>query len=246
MALSYHGISSGVLCVIFGIYEKLVNSILGIFKDFKKNFLFLLPIVIGVFIGVILFGNVLNYLFSSFESATKVLFIGLILGSIPALFKQANSKKGFRLHFLIYTLFTFLLSIFLINLEKSNNLFINCQNNFLFFVISGFFMSAGVVIPGVSSSAILMIIGVYYTYLEAISILNLNVLIPMGIGLILGSLLFLFIIKILLKKYYSQTFFGIIGFVIASCSVLIPTTSFSLLYVILFAIGIIIALKFEK
>lgn len=248
MALFYHGVSSGVLCVIFGIYEKLVDSILGIFKDFKKNFLFLLPISLGVFIGIILFGNILKYLFISFEDSTKILFIGLILGSIPALFKQANSKKGFRLHFLIYSLFSFLLSMFLIYLEKSTNIFItiNTENNFLFFVIAGFFMSAGVIIPGVSSSVILMIVGVYYTYLEAISILNLHVLIPMGIGLILGSLLFLFIIKILLKKFYPQTFFTIIGFVIASCSVLIPSGSFSFSYIPLFFIGIIIALKFEK
>ena len=246
--LFYHGVSSGVLCVIFGIYEKLVDSILGIFKDFKKNFSFLLPIAIGLFIGVILFGNVLKYLFASFENPTKVLFIGLILGSIPALFKQANSKKGFRLHFLIYSLFSFLLSMFLIYLEKSSNIFINIntQNNFLFFVIAGFFMSAGVIIPGVSSSVILMIMGVYYTYLEAISALNLYILVPMGIGLILGSLLFLIIIKILFNKFYSQTFFAIIGFVIASCSVLIPNSSFSMLYIPLFFIGILIALKFEK
>lgn len=246
--LSYLGVSSGVLCVIFGIYEKLVDSILGIFKDFKKNFLFLLPIAIGIFIGVFLFGNILNFLFTSFEDATKVLFIGLILGSLPALFKQANSEKGFRLHFLIYSLFTFLLSIFLIYLEKSNNLFISFNNeyNFLFFIFAGFLMSAGVIIPGISSSVILMIIGVYYTYLEAISVLNLSVLIPMGIGLVLGSLLFLIIIKFLLNKYHSQTFFAIIGFVIASCTILIPNNSFSLSYVILFLLGISIALKFEK
>lgn len=248
MALFYRGVSSGVLCVIFGIYEKLVDSVLGIFKDFKKNFLFLLPIAIGVFIGVIVFGNILKYLFTSFEDATKVLFIGLILGSIPSLFKQATLKKGFRLHFLIYSLFSFLLSMFLIYLENSSNIFtnINSGNNFLFFVIAGFAMSAGVVIPGVSSSAILMIMGIYYTYLEALSILNLHILIPMGIGLILGSLLFLFIIKMLLHRFYPQTFFAIIGFVIASCSVLIPSNSFSLSYLLLFFIGITIALKFEK
>lgn len=248
MELFYLGVSSGVLCVIFGIYEKLIDSVLGIFKDFKKNFLFLLPIAIGIFIGVVLFGNILRYLFTSFEDATKVLFIGLILGSLPALFKQANSKKGFRLHFLIYTLFTFLLSMFLIYLEKSSNLFISFNNeyNFLFFILAGFLMSAGVIIPGISSSVILMIMGVYYTYLEAISVFNLSILIPIGIGLILGSLLFLVIIKFLLNKYHSQTFFAIIGFVIASCSILIPSSSFSLLYIFLFIIGIAVALKFEK
>lgn len=95
------GISSGVLCVIFGIYEKLVNSILGIFKDFKNNFKFLLPICLGGFIGVLLFGNGLNYLFASFPMQSNFAFMGLIIGTIPALVKQSN-KNGFKLHNLLY------------------------------------------------------------------------------------------------------------------------------------------------
>ena len=62
--LYFHGISSGVLCVIFGIYEKLLDSILNFFKDIKRNFKFLFPLFIGVGIGVLLFSNILNYLLS--------------------------------------------------------------------------------------------------------------------------------------------------------------------------------------
>lgn len=89
------GISSGVLCVIFGIYEKLINSILGFFKDIKTNFKFLFPIFIGVAIGVVVFGNVLKLLFETFPIQTKYAFLGLIFGSLPVLFKTANGKKRF-------------------------------------------------------------------------------------------------------------------------------------------------------
>ena len=82
-----------MLCVIFGIYEKLVNSVLGIFHDFKKNASFLFPIVIGVALGFFLFGNLLHYFFNSYEIQCKALFLGLILGSIPALFKEVSKKK---------------------------------------------------------------------------------------------------------------------------------------------------------
>ena len=71
------GISSGVLCVIFGIYEKLLNSILHFFKDIKNNIKFLAPIIIGCFLGIFLFGNMLNYFLYKFPIQTKSLFIGL-------------------------------------------------------------------------------------------------------------------------------------------------------------------------
>lgn len=102
------GISSGVFCVIFGIYEKLVNSILNLFKDFKKNFFFLLPIFLGGITGIFLVGKLLNFLFSKYPMQLSFCFIGLILGSFPVLFKDANKKRGFRLHYIIFLLIAFL------------------------------------------------------------------------------------------------------------------------------------------
>lgn len=87
------GISSGVFCVIFGIYDKLINSILGFFKNIKKNIAFLLPIGIGSFLGVVFFGKLLKYLFSTFPIQTNMVFIGFILGSVPKLFHTANQKN---------------------------------------------------------------------------------------------------------------------------------------------------------
>lgn len=240
------GISSGVLCVIFGIYEKLVNSVLGIFKDFKKNVTFLFPIVVGALIGFLIFGNLLNYVFNSYEMECKLLFLGLILGSVPSLFKEANKKKKFRLSFLFYTFISFAFGLFLFLLEnKISNSYISMQSSFIFLFLSGFFMAAGVVIPGISSTIILMCFGTYYLYLESISILNLSVLIPMGIGLICGGIFFLVLIRFLLKKYTYQTYYSIIGFVLGSIFVLFPST-FSLFSIILFGIGFYIALKLEK
>ena len=95
------GVSSGVLCVIFGLYEKLLDSVLNFFKDTKKNFKFLFPLFIGAISGIVLFGNILKYFFSSFPNQTNSIFIGLILGGLPALFKEANSKSKFKLHYLI-------------------------------------------------------------------------------------------------------------------------------------------------
>ena len=240
------GVSSGVICVILGIYEDLVNSILGLFKNFKKNFLFLFPFIIGFVISFFMFGNLLNYLFSTYESECKLLFLGLILGTIPNLFKEINNKNKFKLSFLFYTLVSFLLGFLLFILEEkiSNSYLVN-QSNFFFLFLSGIAMSTGVVIPGVSSTVILMCFGTYFIYLEAITTFNLSVLIPIGLGLCLGCILFLYLIRFLLKNYTSETYFSIIGFILGSTFILLPN-HFSLLSIILFIVGFIIALKLEK
>ena len=153
------GISSGVFCVIFGIYEKLINSILNLFHDFKKNFIFLLPIGLGGITGVLLVGKLLNFFFNEYPMPTKFCFIGLILGSIPILFKQANHKNGFHLHYFIFLVIAFLFGFFSIKLEAILPEFISLdlgESNFLYFILSGLLMSIGIVVPGVSSSVILM------------------------------------------------------------------------------------------
>ena len=89
------GISSGVLCVIFGIYEKLVNSVLGIFKDFKTNFKFLLPLCIGGFVGVLLFGNSLNFLFAKFPMQSNFAFDAKTFPGRTRHLLRADSKSSF-------------------------------------------------------------------------------------------------------------------------------------------------------
>lgn len=217
------GISSGVLCVIFGIYDKLIDAILGFFKNIKENFKFLFPICIGVGVGVVLFGNILKALFLLYDVQIKFAFIGLILGGLPSLIKIANSKKGFRLHYLIYTIVSFSISIFLILLEKhiSTSTLINLRS-IVFLIFSGFIMSAGVVIPGISSTVLLMLLGTYEIYLNAVSSINISILLPMGIGLIIGGLSFLKLIQYAFEHYFSQTYYTIIGFVLGSLLILYP------------------------
>ena len=244
------GISSGVLCVIFGIYDKLINSVLGFFNDVKTNFKFLFPITIGVGIGVILFGNILKSMFATYPIQTKFAFLGLILGCVPNLFKIANSKNGFRLHYLIYTCISFIFTLLLLALE---NHFItsttNTSQNSLFLVLSGFVMSAGVIFPGVSSTVLLMILGTYETYLNAVSSVNISILFPMGIGLILGSLLFLKLTQFFLQRYFSQTYYTIIGFVLGSLLVIYSGFEFSftgLISLIIFVLCFYVGKMFEK
>ena len=217
------GISSGVLCVIFGIYDLLLDSVLNFFHDIKKNFNFLCPIVFGGLIGMIIFSNFLQYLLLKYPIQTKSIFIGLILGGVVLLFRQIIKEKGWKKQNIIYFFISFMIGVGMVYLEHKLSIK-NLENvSFLYLVLSGFLMSIGIVVPGVSSTIILMLLGTYSYYLTAVSNLFLPVLIPMSIGVFLGSLLIMKMIKILLEKYYEKTMYSIIGFSIGAIFVLFPS-----------------------
>ena len=220
------------------------------FKDIKKNIKFLLPIVIGVAIGVLIFSNFLNYFFINFPIQTKSIFIGLILGSIPSLIKESNKKTEFKPIYLFYTLFAFFFGVFLVILENYiPNSETNSTFSFLYLAISGFIMSVGIVVPGISSTVILMLMGVYNTYLSSISTLYFPVLIPMGIGLILGCLIFMKLTDFLLNNFYEKTFYSIIGFSLGSILVLMPNISFgltSIIFLLCILLGFLLFSLFRK
>lgn len=216
------GISSGVLCVVFGIYEKLLNSILGFFENIRKNLKFLLPIFLGSIIGVLLFSKILNFLLYAFPIQTKSTFVGLILSSIPSLVKDINKKQKFKLRYILYLIFALFLGILTVFIEKNLKISSNTSFNYFYLILCGFLMSIGIIIPGISSTIILMLLGIYSTYLTSISELYLPILLPMGIGLLLGSFIFMKLTKICLDKFYAQTFYTIIGFTLGSVLIIWP------------------------
>lgn len=217
------GISSGVLCVVFGIYESLLNCALNFFKNIKFNLKLLFPIGLGAFVGVVLFGNILKYIFYAYPIQTKSIFVGLIIGSIPELLKEAKSKNGFKLQYLAYLSISFCIGIILVYIENKYSFQNNVNHfSFIYLIFSGFLMSTGVIIPGVSSTLILMLLGVYDAYILSISSLYIPFLFPLAVGLILGSICCMKLIKLLLDKFHAQTFYSIIGFTIGSIFVLFP------------------------
>ena len=147
------GISSGVLCVIFGIYEKLLDSILYFFKDIKKNFRFLLPIIIGILIGVLIFSNFLQYFLITFPIQTNSIFIGLILGTIPSLLetlkKEENtSKTNFKYFLAFFICFSIGVGSVLLENSLSTTNIGSIENvTFLYLMLSGFLMSVGIIVP---------------------------------------------------------------------------------------------------
>lgn len=237
----------GVFMCCFGLYEKIIDSILHFFKDIKNNLKFILPIGIGVFIGVFLVGNLLKIAFDKFYMQVSFAVIGLILGSLKLVIKQAHTPKITFSH-ITCLLLTFSFSLYLVALESSLDVTTNINSN-SYLILAGCLMSAGIVIPGVSKSVILMLLGLYQIYLSAIASLNLSFLLPIGIGLLIGGTLFLCLINFLFKFVKSYTYFGIIGFILGSIFVIYPGFTFDmrgLISIVLMLICFIVGVKLSK
>lgn len=203
------GLSGSVLLVIFGLYQKTINAIGTIFKDFKKNLCFLIPLFLGFGVGVLLFSKVVNFLLNNFEAPTRFAFLGLILGTLPLFWKEVK-KEGFNKKYYIAIVAGLIVGILLFYFNA--NLFpVVTEPNLFQSVILGVAVAGSSIVPGVDSAAILSSLGLYELYVESVAELNFAILIPAGVGLGLGVLVISFIVNKLIKHCYTLTFSIIFG-----------------------------------
>ena len=203
------GLSGSVLLVILGLYQKTINAFATLFKNFKKNILFLLPLCIGFGMGAIIFSKIVDFLLNNFEAWTRFTFLGLVIGTIPLFYKEVK-KEGFsNKYYLVIIITTILgLSIFSFN----SNLFLPITNPNLFqSIILGIAVAGSSIVPGVDSAVILSTLGLYELYVSSLANFDLSILIPAGFGLIIGVIVISFIINKLITKFYTMTFSIIFG-----------------------------------
>jgi putative membrane protein len=232
------GVSGGVLAVVLGVYELMLNAIANFFKDKKKNLLFLGPLLLGVMIGVLLFGKILFFVFDKYPMEAKYTFIGLILGGVPLLFKEIQNK-GYKKVNISVAFMAFIIAIGLFVLGKGTfniDFSVNIGSGILSFVllfITGMIFISGKIIPGISSSFLLMLIGMYQFLLNILNDpLGLSreqyvEIIPFVLGMIVGALILIKIIRSLLKNHFLATYSAIIGFVVGSIAAIYPGFTFN-------------------
>ena len=238
-AMIIPGVSGSVIAVIFGVYDKSITALTNLFKNFKKNIIYLFILGSGILTGAIWFSNVMMFLYEKHEIITKFSFIGLILGGIPFLINEIKKKKTEKINVKMF-LITLLFSLVLWYLSKNLiNLTININNsskilNFFLIFLSGFIYSVGKVIPGISGSFLLILIGMYEFVLSimanpiSVVVTSFDKILPFILGLIFGVIVLIKLMKYLLDKKFGLTYSIIIGFVIGSIPALIPKFSFNL------------------
>lgn len=203
------GLSGSVLLVILGLYEKAVSAIGTLFKDFKNNVKFLLPLVLGFGVGVIIFSKIVDYLLVNYEMYTRYAFLGLVLGTIPLFYKEVK-KNGFDKKY--YAIIIVALIIGFSFFHFNANLFPTITDpNLLQSVFLGIAVAGSSIVPGVDSAVILSSLGLYELYVGSIADFNLSILIPAGVGLVIGVLVISFIMNKLIKRFYTVTFSVIFG-----------------------------------
>lgn len=233
------GVSGGTMAVSMGIYDTIISSITNLFKDFKKSILTLLPYIIGMLLGIGGLSFAIEYLFGHFPLQTGLLFIGLILGGLPSITKRLKGKGFSITNASLFLLF--FAAIILLQLFSGERLAVLTQNfevvQTIKLFLVGMIASATMVIPGVSGSLILMLLGFYTPVVETISnfikgLIALDqaailggfiILIPFGLGVVIGIFVIAKLIEFLLARFEAPTYSSILGLVIASPIVVFMT-----------------------
>ena len=248
------GVSGGTMMVSMGIYDDIIYCITHLFKQFKKSVLMLLPYFIGMAVGIVGLAFAIQYLDKNFPFQTRMVFIGLILGGVPMLFQRVKKKKIGIANGVVFLIF--FASIIAMQYFGGNGtdvaLTIGVLSLIKLFVV-GVIASATMVIPGVSGSMMLMIMGYYNPIMKAITdfvkaatsgdwgnVLHIGViLVPFGIGVVLGIFAIAKIIEWLLNKAEGLTYSAILGLVISSPVVILMGTALSGIGAVTIVTGII-------
>lgn len=241
------GVSGGTIAVLLGFYDRLIAAINGLFsKEWKKHLSFLIPLGTGMALAIFSFSHLMDWLLTNYEQQTHFFFIGLIIGILPYLFRESNAKETFKwYHVLLLVIGAVLISQLPMNPDEGALITDRNISIYSLLFFSGFIASAAMILPGISGSLVLYIIGVYQTVIHAVKSFDIQIIFIVGIGIALGIVLMSKIIHYFLNNYRTATFAIIIGFVIGSIFVIFDGWATSALQmivtIIVFAIGLLTA-----
>ena len=244
------GISGGVLCVSFGLYEPIMALLTNPKKTLKENYKMFIPFVVGWVLGFFLLAKAFTFLYEIAPDVVLFLFFGLVCGTIPEMFKKSelSDKHASWTPFVISLGVSYIMFHALDILKQSTALAVPA--NFVSFAFCGFLWGLSLIVPGLSSSSVLICLGLYYPLMDGIDVFDMSVLIPFVIGIVVTALAFARLVDMLFKKHYALMSRIILGFVISSSLKALPYefgNSFTvLLCAVCCALGFVAALVMEK
>lgn len=240
------GVSGGTIAVVLRIFDEMIEAVNNFYKDFRKYMGFLIPLFIGAGIGIVIFSKIIEYCLLRFSLPTNMFFVGLVVGSVPLIYGKASERKVKPVYF-IATVIAFII-VAAISLMKEPapadaRIVVNMGFTIKMF-LGGVVASSAMVIPGISGSFVMVLMGMYNIVVSSISSFideignavsmisdgggffnavktlftsdSFITLAAVGIGVIVGILLISKIIEILMKKAFSITYFSILGLIFGS------------------------------
>ena len=242
------GISGGVLSVIFGIYKPIMELLSNPFKNFKTHVPKLIPVIIGGVIGFLGVANILSFFLEKYPDPSVCVFIGLITGMLPSLFREAGEQGRSKGSYISMAVCMCVIFTLLIGLQMTS---IEVAPNFFWYLFCGFCLALSIIAPGMRFSTLLMPLGLYTPFIDGIGHFDMGILIPGGIGALVTVICLAKAVNALFDNYYSIAFHGIIGIVIAATVMIIPFSGFTspgtaLVNGVCIIIGILVALALDK
>ena len=218
------GISGGVLCVIFGIYQPVMELLSSPFRNFKTHIPKLIPVLLGGAVGFLGVAKLLAFLLNAYPDPSVCVFVGLIAGMLPSLFHEAGEQGRSRAS---WAAMLVAFAVVLALLCGLNKLSVTIEPNFGWYLFCGFCLALSVIAPGMSFSTLLMPLGLYTPFVDGLGHLDAGVLVPGALGAIVTVICLAKGIDSLFAHHYSCAFHAIVGIVIAATLMIVPYGSFA-------------------
>jgi putative membrane protein len=218
-SMSVPGVSGGTMAILLGIYDKLIGAISNFFKDLKGNIIFLMKFCIGAGVGICSLAFVISWLLEKFSFPVSFFFLGAVIGGIPALYKKTKesplrvSSGAYFLLGLIVVISIGFLPVGNFNITSGSGL-----SYFLMLLLTGVIIALALVLPGISTSHMLLVLGMYDSMLLAITKFDVVYIGILGVATLIGIFLITKPLEFVMNKFPHQTYCMIIGFVLGSTS----------------------------
>lgn len=216
------GVSGGTMAIILGIYDKLISAVSSFGKNIKENLIFLVIFALSAGLGLFLFSTPLSWLLEHYEIPTLYFFIGAVVGGIPIIERKSGIQKV-SLSVLGYMLLGAALVV-LISRIPSGILGAESTGGmaWLKLLTAGVISAAALILPGISFSHFLLVLGLYERLLNGIKTFDLSFLLPLGIGVLAGVILLSKLLESFMSRYPKPTYLMILGFIIGSVAEIFP------------------------
>lgn len=220
------GVSGGTMAVILNIYDKILYAVS--LKNIKEHLMFLIPLALGALSGIFALSNVIVSLMDTHAMLLNFCFIGLIIGSLPSIYRRARDNKSKPRNIVLCILaFAFMAFISMLNQSDITNKTLEDMGGFspilcIYLIVTVCISTIAMILPGISGSLIMLLFGVYTIVMGAIADLNLLLLVPIGIGVLSGLFIGIKIIKKMLRTHPQALYFIILGLVAGSIFAIFP------------------------
>ena len=215
------GISGGTLCVAFGMYRPIIETISNLKKGLKEHGLKIGIFILGIGAGFVGLSGIAAWFLERNTVFITCLFVGFILGTVPELWKDAGTKGRSKASYIVM-LVSFVIMLLVLYMLRTE-IAISIEANYLGYLLCGLLWGLSFIVPGLSSSSLLLFFGLYQPMLKGISMLDMNVLIPMGCGMVICVGILSKVMQYAYDRHYSIVSHGVLGIVLATTVMIVPT-----------------------